>query len=316
MDKERIKINLEIDHTHKTNKKLCEHIGKIKKRYIPYLFLLPSALFMILVFLYPLYLTFKYSFQNISMLDSQSQFVGLNNFIDLFTSIDFTKTVIRTLKWTISSVSIKLSVGLILALLLNKKIRGIKIYRVLLLVSWSMPQTVSAIIWQWIYDGNYGYLNYFLKKFGIISQNLSWLGERKLAFIATVINDAWAGIPFMAFTLLAGLQSIPKSLYEAAEVDGANRIEKLFFITFPQLKSIILIVSTLSFIWTFNSFNIIWILTKGGPIDATETLIIKIYRQAFGKFNIGLSSAMAVIVFLILITLSIIYWKIAVKDEE
>jgi multiple sugar transport system permease protein len=310
--------NLKITHTHEKNKKSCDNIRKIKikKKYVPYLFLLPSALFMLLVFLYPLYLTFKYSFLDISMLNPQSEFIGLKNFIKLFSSSDFTRSAGRTLKWTICSVSIKVSVGLLLALLLNKKIRGIKMYRILLLVSWAMPQTVSAIIWQWIYDGNYGYLNYFLKKFGIISQNLSWLGERKLAFMATVINDAWAGIPFMALVFLAGLQAIPESLYEAAEVDGANRIHKLFFITFPQLKNILLVASTLTFIWTFNSFNIIWILTKGGPIDATETLIIKIYRQAFGKFDMGLSSAMAVIVFLILILLSIIYWKIAVKEGE
>lgn len=295
---------------------LFRDIKKTKKRFMPYLFILPAALFLILLFLYPLYLTFKYSFRDISMLTSKGEFIGIDNFINLFTSKDFIKIIVRTLKWTISSVSIKLFIGLVLALLLNKKIKGIKIYRVFLLLSWAMPQTVSAIIWRWIFDGNYGYLNYFLEKFNIISQNLSWLGERNLAFTATVINDAWAGIPFMAFTLLAGLQSIPKSLYEAAEVDGANKRQILFHITFPQLKNIILIVSTLSFIWTFNSFNIIWILTKGGPIDATETLIIKIYREAFGKFNIGLSSSMAVIVFLILITLTIIYWKIAFADED
>ncbi|WBW96251.1 carbohydrate ABC transporter permease [Oceanirhabdus sp. W0125-5] len=308
-------MRLSCSENYKTQSRNTEKL-KIKKKYVPYLFLLPSALFMILVFLYPLCLTFKYSFFKMSMLNPNSEFVGLKNFSYLFTNSDFSRSAGRTLMWTICSVSIKLSIGLLLALLLSKKIRGIKIYRTLLLIPWAMPHAVSSIIWAWIYDGNYGYLNYFFMKFGITSQKISWLGERKLAFISTVINDAWAGIPFVTLVFLAGLQAIPESLYEAAEVDGANRVNKFFSITLPQLKNIILVTSTLTFIWTFNSFNIIWILTKGGPVDATETLIIKIYRQAFGKFDMGLSSAMSVIVFLILITLSIIYWKITVTDEE
>lgn len=282
---------------------------------MPYLFILPSALFMLLVFLYPLYLTFKYSFFQISMLSPESQFIGFKNFLDLFTKYDFVNVCKRTIIWTISSVFIKASVGLILALLLSKEIRGIKIYRVLVLIPWAMPQSISAITWAWIYDGNYGYLNYFLEKFGFISQNLSWLGERKLAFISTLMMDAWAGIPFMALVLLAGLQAIPESIYEAAEVDGANRFNKFFLITLPQLRNVIFVATMLSFIWTFNSFNIIWVLTKGGPVDATETIIIKIYRQAFGRFDIGVSSAMSVIVFLILMTFTFIYWKIVSTDD-
>ena len=290
-------------------------VGKIdfknKKKFMPYMFLMPAALFMALVFLYPLYLTFTYSLLDISMINPQSKFIGLENFKSLFNNVDFMESIGRTLKWTLYSVSIKVSVGLVLALLLSKNLFGVKIYRVILLISWAIPQTVSAIIWGWIYDGNYGYLNYMLYKAGMISQNLSWLGERKLAFWATVINDAWAGIPFMALVFLAGIQSIPPSLYEAANVDGANGFQKLFFITLPQLKDILLVASTLTFIWTFNSFNIIWVLTKGGPVDATETLIIKIYRQAFGKFDMGLGSAMAVVVFLILMLLSAVYWKLS-----
>ena len=270
---------------------------------------------MLLVFLYPLYLTFKYSFFQISMLSPNSQFIGFKNFLDLFTKYDFVNVCKRTIIWTISSVFIKASVGLILSVLLNKEIRGIKIYRVLVLIPWAMPQSISAITWAWIYDGNYGYLNYFLEKFGFISQNLSWLGERKLAFISTLMMDAWAGIPFMALVLLAGLQAIPESIYEAAQVDGANRINKFFSITLPQLRNVIFVATMLSFIWTFNSFNIIWVLTKGGPVDATETIIIKIYRQAFGRFDIGVSSAMSVIVFLILMTFTFIYWKIVSTDD-
>lgn len=286
-----------------------------KNKYVPYIFILPVILFMGTVFLYPLVLTFKYSFFKMLMFNKNSEFIGLTNYINLFNDIDFIKATERTFMWTFSSVFIKIFFGLVLALLLSEKIRGIKIYRVLLLITWAIPHSVSAIIWQWIYDGNYGYLNFFLQELGVISQKLSWLGERKLAFIATVINDSWAGIPFTALIFLSGIQAIPISFYEAAEVDGVNRFQRLIYITLPQLKNMILVVSTLIFIWTFNSFNIIWILTKGGPVDSTETLIIKIYRQAFGKFDIGMSSTMSVIIFFILITFSVIYWKMTVKDE-
>ena len=288
---------------------------KNRKKYTPYFFILPVVIFMVIIFFYPLYLTFKYSLFETTILNINNKFIGFNNFLSLLKNADFISTIKKTFQWTFVALSIKIFLGLFLAIILSKKIKGIKIYRTLILIPWAIPTTVSAIIWSWIYDGNYGYLNYFLLKFHIISQSISWLGEKKSAFLCTAFADAWSGIPFVALSLLSGIQAIPESLYEAAKVDGATKLQIFLKITLPQLKNLLLVVITLTFIWTFNSFNTIWLLTKGGPVDSTKTLMIDIYREAFGSFNVSISSSMSVIVFLILISVSFIYWKITTNNK-
>lgn len=280
-----------------------------KNKIIPYIFLLPTVIIIIAVFFYPLLLTFKNSFFDVSMLSSESKFVGLENFKLLLSNKEFIKSIKTTILWTLSSLSLKIIIGLVLALLLNKNLKGVKIYRVLVLLSWAMPQVTSGIIWTWIFDGSYGHLNYFLTKLGFLQENLLWLGDKKLAFLSTVVVDAWMGIPFITLMILSALQAIPESLYEAAELDGANRFNKFRLITIPQIRHIVMTAITLTSIWTFNAFNAIWVLTKGGPLDATETLAVKIYNEAFVRYNTSLGCTMSVIVFLILSLITIIYWK-------
>ena len=293
------------------------HGIKLKeKNILPYVFICPAVIFILAIFMYPLILTFKYSFSDTSMLSNESSFVGIKNYISLFKNAEFIQSIKITALWTIMSLTLKIVLGTILALLLNRKVKGIKIYRVLILLSWSMPQVTSGIIWSWIYDGKYGYLNYFLMKLGLINENLIWLGEKKLAFLSTVAVDAWMGIPFIALMILSALKSIPNSIYEAADLDGASSIDKLRLITIPQIKSIVLMVTTLTTIWTFNSFNVIWVLTKGGPINSTETLPIKIYIEGFTKYNTSISCTMSVIVFSILSIFTFIYWKKFLNKNE
>lgn len=287
-----------------------------EKNVLPYVFICPAVIFILAIFMYPLILTFKYSLSDKSMLSDKSYFVGFKNYIELFKNPEFIQSIKTTMYWTISSLSLKIILGTLLALLLNRKIKGVKIYRVLILLSWAMPQVASGVIWSWIYDGKYGYLNYFLMKLGLINENLLWLGQRKLAFLSTVVVDAWMGIPFIALMILSALQSIPKSIYEAADLDGASSFDKLRFITIPKIKPIVLTVTTLTTIWTFNSFNVIWVLTKGGPINSTETLPIKIYVEAFSKYNTSISSTMSVIVFIILSIFTFIYWNKFLKQKE
>lgn len=287
-----------------------------KKKILPYIFLLPTTIFIIAIFLYPLILTFKYSVFDMSMISLESNFIGFSNYFKLLKDPEFIHSIKLTITWTLSSLSLKIILGLILALLLNKKLKGVKIYRVFILLSWAMPQVTSGIIWSWIYDGQYGYLNYFLTKLNIINENLLWLGDKKLAFISTVIVDVWMGIPFITLVILSALQSIPESIYEAAKLDGANSIKSLCFITLPQIKHVILTAITLTTIWTFNSFNVIWVLTKGGPINATETLPIKIYSEAFIKYNTSISCTMAVVVFTILSIFTFIYWRQFLREKN
>lgn len=280
-----------------------------KKKLSPYILITPVAIFMLIVYGYPLLLTFRYSFQEVSLIGETSKFVGLKNYIGVLTDQDFYATFLRTLKWTILTVLLKVLIGFFIAMILNGKIYIQKAYRFLVLIPWAIPQVVVSIIWSWILDGKYGYLNYYLGKLRLIDKPLMWLTDGNLAFVSTSFVDAWIGIPLVAMMFLSGLSSIPESLYEAAKVDGANKIQRFFNVTIPSMKKIILIVFTLTTIWTFNSFNIIYVLTGGGPIGATETLMIKIYQEAFGKYDLGVSATLSIIVFITLTIMSLFYWK-------
>ncbi len=287
-----------------------------KKRLTPYCLIAPVLIFMIIVYGYPLLLTFKYSFQNVSLIGNNSTFVGFENFKNVLTNPKLYSTIILTFKWTLLTVFLKISIGFIMALFLNGKIYIKKVNRFLVLIPWAIPQVVVAILWSWILDGQYGYLNYFLEQIGIINGPLSWLSDTSLAFISTAVVDAWMGIPLITMMFLSALSNIPESLYEAAKVDGANVFKRFIHITIPSIKTVLLIVLNLTTIWTFNSFNVIYVLTGGGPMRATETIIIKIYEEAIGKYNLGISSTLSVIVFVILTVLSLAYFKQINKGEN
>ena len=286
-----------------------------KKKLSPYILIAPVVIFMLIVYGYPLFLTLKYSFFDASLIGENNVFVGLKNYISVLKDKQFYDTFFLTVKWTVLTIGFKIGIGFFIAMILNAKIYMKKAYRFLVLIPWAIPQVVVSIIWAWILDGRYGYLNYYLQKFGIISKPLSWLTETNLAFLSTSFVDAWVGIPLVVMMFLAGLSSIPDSLYEAAKVDGANKIQRFFNVTIPSMKKVIIIVFTLTTIWTFNSFNIIFVLTGGGPIGATETIMLKIYREVFGNYDLGVSSTLSIIVFVVLTIMSVIYWRQLEKED-
>ena len=185
------------------------------KRFTPYMLITPILLFMIIVYGYPLLLTFKYSFQEVSLIGNKSTFIGLENYKTILTNSKFYNTLILTLRWTFLTVTLKIGIGFIVAVLLNGRIYFRKIYRFLILIPWAIPQVVVSILWSWILDGRYGYLNYYLQKLGIMKEAIYWLSEPKLAFLSTAVVDAWIGIPLVTMIFLSGLSSIPESLYPA-----------------------------------------------------------------------------------------------------
>lgn len=287
-----------------------------KKRMMPYLLVIPVLAFIGIVYGYPLILTFKYSFQKVSLIGDGSEFVGFENYIGLLKDPDFYGTLFLTLRWTALTVVLKIGLGFMLALFLNGKIYMKKVYRVMILIPWAIPQVAVAILWSWILDGKYGYLNYYLERLGYSGEPIAWLSDPTLAFAATSFVDAWIGIPLVAMIFLSGLGGISDSLYEAAKIDGANLLQRFRWVTVPGIKKVFLIATTLTTIWTFNSFNIIYVLTGGGPMGGTEVMTIRIYREAFGKYNLGMSSTLSVMVFVVLTALSVYYWKEINKEEE
>lgn len=286
-----------------------------KQRLTPYLLLLPVVLFLLVVYAYPLALTFRYAFQKVSLIGPDSEWLGFANFVRIFRDEDFYKTLFLTAKWTVLTVSLKIGCGFFLALLLKGKLYFRKGLQFMVLIPWAIPQVVVSILWQWILDSQYGYLNYFLQSFGISDKAVFWLSEPNLALFSAAVVDAWIGIPLICMIFLSGLNAVPEEIYEAAEVDGADRWQRFLHITLPAIKPVFFIALTLTTIWTFNAFNTIYVLTGGGPMGATETVMLKIYHEAFGKYNMGMSSALSLVVFVILLSLSVLYWKQISKED-
>jgi len=273
---------------------------------------------MLVMIAYPIIRVIYMSFtQNIlTRPDLGVSFIGLENYIKLLSSRDFWAMVLRTALWTTFSVLGKTVVGFFIAFLLSMKIGFKRLYMILLMIPWVTPMVVAAVTWRWMYDGEFGMINYILYQVKILQEPFSWLGHQISAFIGTAIVDMWIGIPFLAMMFLAGIQSIAVELHESASMDGATTWQRLYHIVLPMMKPIILVATTLSAIWTFNSFGVIWPMTKGGPVNATETLIVGAYRYSFGSFNMGEGAAIAVVIFIILLTFTIVYRRMLMKQDE
>jgi multiple sugar transport system permease protein len=272
----------------------------------PYLAVLPGFLLVAAVIFYPILNTLWLSVHYVE-LTGVGEFLSLGNYLILAEDPLFWQVLRQTLLWTTASVLIKLILGLVLAILLNEKLRGRNVLRALLLVPWAMPTVAAAIVWRWMYDTNFGYLNDLLLELGIVGSPVVWLGTAQGAFAAAVVTDAWTGLPFMAFVFLTGLQGIDRSLYEAAKIDGANARNRLLYVTLPQLAPVILVATLVSAIWTFNAFNVVYTLTGGGPLNATDIMVTYTYTQAFERLEFGLAAALATITFVILLVFSLLY---------
>ena len=288
---------------------------KINKM-MPYILIGPVLLIMLALYVYPIGLVFLESVSKTSILTGQMDFVGLDNFKAVLGDKLFKDTMLLTLKYTIITVIIKMVLGFFMAMFLNSDMYFTKTLRFLSLLPWAIQQVSVAIVWKWILDGNYGYLNYYLIKFGIIEHNIVWLSDPDIAFICAAFVDAWLGVSLVSMIFLSGLTSIDRSLYESAKIDGANIFHRFKFITLEEMKKLILVTGLLVTIWTFNSFNVIFVLTGGGPMRSTETIVIRIYHEAFSRFDLGASSALSVIVFTFLLMITFIYIRLISKMDK
>lgn len=274
----------------------------------PVLYLLPTLLFIALFLAYPVIDVVRGSFMhNVPIRPWEPQgFVGFDNYAALLRSAEFQRALGVTFGWTTLAVAGKILVGMIAALLLQQDFRGRRIYLTLMMIPWVTPIVVAAVVWRWVLNSQYGQLNGLLDILGL--PIVPWLGRAGTAFVATAAVDMWVGIPFVAMVLMAGLQSIPDELYEAATVDGAGLVQLFRLVTLPLLRPVLFVVLMLTSVWTFNSFEVIYPLTRGGPAGATTTLVIQAYGTAFGSFDFGRASALATMIFVILLAVSILYW--------
>ncbi len=298
-----------------------------KKKSTPIYFLLPLIIAAAIFIIYPLYKVIELSFYDANFLNPNNRtFVGLENYKWLFNFKLFNPNIsyflsafLRSLLWVGGSLLLKLVLGIFGAMIFNSdRLYGKKVYRSLAIIPWAIPWAMAAMMWAWTLNSQFGIVNSILLRLNIINSPISFLSTPTLAFITTFVVDAWVGLPFMIIMILSGLQSIPESYYEAAKIDGAGDFRIFFKITLPLLKPVILTVSLLSLVWTFNSFDIIWILTKGGPLSATETLPVAIYNISFlfQKFGgIGKASAMTIFQVGFVTIISLFYIKTLERGE-
>ncbi len=284
----------------------------IRKKSAPYLLLLPAIILIAAFMVYPIGNVFYLSFQHYNPTKPWiNGFAGWENFASILSDESFFNALRVSAKWVFFEVSLQLVFGMILALILNQKFKGRGLFRTLSFIPWAMSGVLTAVLWSLIYNQNVGLLNDVLMKLGIIETPLAWLANSKLVFGSVVVAELWRGIPFFAISLLAAMQSISGDLYEAANVDGCSRIKAFWYITLPSLKDTIILTTLLRCVWEFNSVDLIYSLTGGGPVGKTTTLSILIANQATKTSNYGYGSAISVISFLILAVLSLIYLKLS-----
>ncbi|ASP32671.1 MULTISPECIES: carbohydrate ABC transporter permease [Stappiaceae] len=279
---------------------------KKKTDYFPYLLLVPASLVMLAIVAYPLYETFRLSFTNTSM-SPNFQYVGLDNYEKLM-SRRFPEVIARTFYWMSLSVALKMLIGTLGAVLLNAMVPGRALFRVLVMPPWVIPIAIGVFIWGWMYNGQFGMISGIAQRVGILDAPFEFLAYKNSAFMATIVTDVWIGVPMVTLYLLASMQSIPKDLYEAAWVDGASRFYRFRRITLPLIIPSIATMALLSAIATFNSFDIIWILTEGGPRGATTTMIIDTYKTAISRFKYGEGAARTVMIVLFLGSFTLVYF--------
>ena len=290
---------------------------KILKKATPYILLSPAIFFVAVFMLYPIVHVFYLALLSYNPTKPWiNAFVGLGNFQSILSDKDFWNSLLVSIKWVFFEVILQLIIGMIVALILNQKFKGRGVMRTITFIPWAMSGVLTAVLWQLIFNENVGLLNDILQRLHIISSPVAWLANPNLVFPSVVIAEVWRGVPFFAISLLAAMQNISGDLYEAADVDGATRRQKLFFITIPQLKETIVLTTLLRSVWEFNSVDLIYSLTGGGPVGKTTTLSILIANQATKTSNYGYGSALSVISFLILTIFAFIYLKLTNFGQE
>lgn len=283
---------------------------KTQRRLVPLLYVAPAVFLFALLMLFPMLTVLRYSLMDGAIMKKNAIFVGLQNYVMLFDDPVFWQSVVQTLYFTVMSVIFHLLIGLAFALLLNSnRINPVirSLLRVLFILPWLFTAVIIAIIWRLLLDPN-GVVNSVLMDLHIVDYKIEWFSSTKTALHALTFANIWAGYPLYMVSLLAGLQGIPKDLYEAAGIDGAGEFQKFRYITIPQLKPIMVSIALLDFIWTMQVFPLVWMTTGGGPIYSTEVLSTYTYKLAFSSYEFSQASASAI--FILIMSMSVTYFYI------
>ncbi len=261
-----------------------------------YALISPAVFLMLVLLAYPFVLAVWISLTD-RVLGEPGKFIGIGNYLKLLQDPLFQQTVWNSFVYTISTVFLKMFLGIILALILNQEIPCRNLIRGAILLPWIVPTSLSVLTWLWMFDSLFSVVNYILLGLGLIAKKIPWLGDPFWAMVSVIIVNTWRGLPFFAVSFLAGLMTIPKELYEAAETDGARAFRQFWHITLPLLQPVIAVVVLFSTIWTFADFQIVYILTHGGPINATQIFATMAYDVALVAGRIGEGSGISLFLF-------------------
>ncbi len=290
--------------------------NKIENNRLGYLMTIPATLLILLVDIYPLFNGISLSLQKYNLQHpDKRRFIGLDNYVDLFQDAEFLGVLGYTFFYTIVTVVASYLFGLILALIMNRKMPGKGIYRTLALLPWAVAPSVANVCWRLLFNDRVGIINIFLMKIGAIDSPILFLAKGDVARYTVIFTDFWRDFPFMMIVLLASMSSIPRDLYESAYMDGAGFWSSFRYITMPMIKGVSAISTILMFIWVFNRFDNIYLLTGGGPNKATYTLPIMSYYTSFMRGNMGKATAMAVVMLMVMTVVALIYLRV-MKSEE
>ncbi|MDQ2651745.1 MAG: sugar ABC transporter permease [Chloroflexota bacterium] len=284
-----------------------------------YLLVLPAAIFILATVLYPIIYTVNLSLYDVDIknfLAGNAPFIGLENYRQTLTDAAFQRAFVVSLTYTAASLALTFFGGLALALLFNRTFLGANTLRALILLAWILPSVVSGNIWRWLLDGSNGIVNFVLMQLRLLGRPVFWLTESDTALSGVVLATAWTSIPFAMVLLLAGLQGIPAALYEAASLDGAQPWRRFWDITLPMMRPVILVVLLLNFIYTFKTFDTVFIMTGGGPGDATTVLPIYAYTVGFSFFKLGEGAVATTLLLIIPLVLSLVYFRVSQGEES
>lgn len=283
-----------------------------------YAFILPAVLYMLAMIGYPLIYNIILSFQNVDLgilASGEASFVGLENYLQLFEREDFPISISNTIIFTVVSVFFQIVIGFFLAYFFSLKFRFAAFARGIMMIAWLIPMTVTALLYKFMMSESGGIINEILMFLNIINEPIHWLSDPNLALWSVIIANIWVGIPFNMLLLSTGLSSLPRDVFEAASLDGANWYQRLIHITLPLLKPVILVVLMQGLIFTFKVFDLVFIMTGGGPINSTEVLSTVAYGISFDEFNFSLGAAAANVLFLIMFVVSLFYLRLLKKEE-
>lgn len=293
--------------------------GRARRYLVPALFVVPAVVFVGATVVYPLLYSVLQSFYDVGLrevVQGGAQWVGLDNYIDQFGRERFWYSFFISIVYAFGSVALTFLLGLGLAVLLRKAFRGRNVLRALILIAWVLPTVVSANVWRWLLDGSYGLLNAVLRALGLIEGDVFWLGQPVTAIAAVMLATAWSFAPFAMILLSAGLEAIPGTLYEAARIDGASPWQQFRFVTLPQLRPVALAALLLIFIYTFKTFDTIFLMTAGGPGGATATLPVYAYNEAFEFSRFDTAAVATTVLMLVPLILSVAYFRALRKEND